>query len=122
MCSSISTASIIIFRRGGSSAETRRDPHLPIYRWPVMRGVFETMYRSRKTAGNVFAHVRRFLLQLGWSRPIMRGLSYSIEYLLDTLPQVGLSDVEVWIFCPKRDHKDPHPFVLARKGIDAQRR
>lgn len=89
--------------------------HLPIHRWPVMGKVFDAIYRSRKIAGDLVARIRRLLLRLGLARPLMRWRSYSVDYLLDTLPRVGLTDVELWIFCPNRDNKDPHPFVLARR-------
>jgi len=89
--------------------------HLPIHRWPVMPFVFEVIYRSRKTLGDIVARVRRWLLRLGMVRPFMRWLSYSVDYLLEELPRVGMTDVEVWIFSPLRDNRDPHPFVLARK-------
>jgi len=89
--------------------------HLPIHRWPIMDGVFDAIYRSRKTLGHIVARIRRFLLRVGMGSPPMRWLSYSVDYLLDAVPRAGLTDVEVWIFSPNRDNKDPHPFVLARK-------
>jgi SAM-dependent methyltransferase len=89
--------------------------HLPVHRWPVMPALFDWIYHSRKALGQAIAAIRRWFLSHGLGRPLMRWLSYPTGYFFTTLPSVGLVDVEVWIFCPNRDSRDPHPFVLARR-------
>ncbi len=90
--------------------------HVPIHRWPAMPGVFGVLYSWRKAVGGRVAWLRRRLLERGLGRPIMRGLSYPLDYLFDTLPRMGLVNVEVWIFSPEPSNRDPHPFVLARRA------
>jgi len=88
--------------------------HMPVHRWPTMAGVFHGAYSLQKRVGNARAWMKRRLVQLGLSGPGKRYLSYSIDELFEKLPQLGLSDVEIWVFRPTAAHES-HPFVLARK-------
>ncbi len=89
--------------------------HLPIHRWTVMPRFFAALFQARKIVGDVVASMRRLQLRLGIGRPSMRWLSYSADYLFETLPRLGFTDVELWIFSPLRNNRDTHPVVLARK-------
>ena len=88
--------------------------HLPMHNWPTMPRIFNLIYALRKQLGTVKASVRRRLMEFGLSRPIMRGLSYPLDYFYDVLPELGFEDVEMMVFATK-SNGGLHPFVLARK-------
>jgi SAM-dependent methyltransferase len=88
--------------------------HLPVHRWATLPRVFELAYRARKRAGDIRARLLRPLIARGWVRPLMRYLSYPVEYVFGTLPPLGLVDVEVVILAAQAT-SDLHPFVLARR-------
>jgi 2-polyprenyl-3-methyl-5-hydroxy-6-metoxy-1,4-benzoquinol methylase len=90
--------------------------HLPIYKWPAMAGVFGKIYAFRKQFGDAHAAIKRILMDVGLSPPIMRGLSYPIEFFYEELPKMGFDDIEINIFVTKSNN-DPHPFVFARKKV-----
>jgi SAM-dependent methyltransferase len=99
-----------VLKQGGSMMV-----HLPIYQWhPEMPRIFLTLYKVRKRYEAVNAWVRRRLMQQGLSKPIMRSLSYPIDFLFDTLPEYGFTDIEISIF-PVKSNNSIHPFVFARK-------
>lgn len=88
--------------------------HLPIHRWPAMPKVFTMLYLIRKQAGDLNAHVKRILMKYGMIQPIMRGLSYPIEFFYEKLPEYGFDDIEISTFVTKTN-KDPHSFIFAKK-------
>ncbi len=92
--------------------------HLPMHRWPqlsALAGVFDGAYALQKRVGHARAWMKRRLMQLGVSRPVMRYMSYSVDDLFELLPKLGLSDVETSTFRPTPENM-PHSFVLARRG------
>lgn len=88
--------------------------HLPMHHWPAMPGVFDLLYRTRKLVGDARAWYKRRLIRFGAMHHFMRRQSYSIEYLLDRLPESGLRDVEVVIFRTSKENLT-HSFILGRK-------
>ncbi len=88
--------------------------HLPIYKWPAMPGVFGRLYAIHKQAADMKAHVKRWLMDYGMVKPIMKGLRYPLDFFYDVLPKIGFDDIEVSIFTTT-SNQDPHSFILARK-------
>ncbi len=88
--------------------------HLPIYRWPGQKRIYQTLNNLMKTIGNVRARWLRYLIKRGSWHPLMRGLPYELDWLYHTLDRIGFTDVEFRIIRPSSNN-DPHPFVLARK-------
>ena len=88
--------------------------HLPIYKWPAMPRAFSQLYTIRKRAGDMKAYVKRLLMHYGMGKPIMRGLSYPVEFFYEVLPKFGFDDIEIYIFVTKSNN-DPHPFIFATK-------
>jgi len=89
--------------------------HLPIHRWPTMPKVFKMLYQIRKQVGNVKAHAKRLLTKYGMTKPIMRGLSYPIEFFYQILPKYGFDDIEISTFVTKSNN-GPHSFIFAKKA------
>ena len=79
-----------------------------------MPKVFTILYLIHKQSGNLNAHLKRFLMKYGIINPIMRGLSYPIEFLYEVLPKCGFDDIEISTFVTK-SNKDPHSFIFAKK-------
>jgi ubiquinone/menaquinone biosynthesis C-methylase UbiE len=88
--------------------------HLPIYRWPSNRKLFTLQYSLIKRVGDIKANLSRLLLQLGIGRPIMRMLSFSIDFFYSELQQYGFEEIELSIFTMKSNN-DTHPFIFARR-------
>lgn len=91
--------------------------HLPVYNWPAMPGVFDTLYGLRKHIGDIRAYVWRRLSKLGILPPTMRGLKYPISYIYNTLPKQGFRDIVVSFFVI-RSNNSVHPCVFSRKAIN----
>jgi len=89
--------------------------HLPIYQWPTMPRVFDLLYRLRKTLGGWKASMQRRLIARGLAKPIMRMTSFRLDYIFETLPTYGLTDIEIKLFS-MTSNRDPHPFIFARKA------
>jgi len=90
--------------------------HLPIYRWPSHRRIHLTLSNLMKKIGDVRANYLRFLIRRGNWHPLMRGLSYDLDWLYHTLDQIGFGDIEIRIVRTKSNN-DPHPFIFARKAM-----
>ncbi|RPH60947.1 MAG: class I SAM-dependent methyltransferase [Chloroflexi bacterium] len=90
--------------------------HLPICEWPYLTPrLSRRIYDWRIRLEDAKAWVRRRLLERGLSRqPIMRALSYPLQYFYYTLPRLGFEQMEIMIF-PVKSNGGYHPFVLARK-------
>ena len=88
--------------------------HLPVYRWPEKAKVLRTIYGVLKNIGDIRTRGTRLLMKYGMAKPLMRGLSYPIEYFFEALPKHGFDDVELAIFVT-RINNDPHSFIFARK-------
>lgn len=88
--------------------------HLPLHRWPSSSVVLRMNYAVQRMIGDIRASGKRVLMHYGMAKPIMRGLSYPIEYLFEVLPRHGFDDVECAIF-GAQSNNDPHSFVFARR-------
>jgi ubiquinone/menaquinone biosynthesis C-methylase UbiE len=88
--------------------------HLPVYGWPSKSIALRVNYAALKMIGDIRARGRRLLMQFGFARPFMRGLSYPIEYLYNVLPSHGFEDVELAVFAAMSNN-GLHSFVFARK-------
>lgn len=72
------------------------------------------IYAAQKAIGDVRASGKRMLMQYGMAKPLMRRLSYPIEYFYKVLPKYGFDDIELAVFVAKSNN-DPHSFIFARK-------
>jgi ubiquinone/menaquinone biosynthesis C-methylase UbiE len=88
--------------------------HLPIYKWPSESRILKKIYAAQKTMGDIRARGKRLLMDYGMAKPLMRGLSYPVEYFYEVLPKYGFDDVEIAVFVTKINNA-PHSFILARK-------
>jgi SAM-dependent methyltransferase len=89
--------------------------HLPIYNWPAESAfIFKRIYRIQKCVEGISVWFRRPLVARGLQSPIMRLLSYPVDYFHTILPEKGFTDIEILIF-PVKSNWSLHPFVLARK-------
>jgi len=91
--------------------------HLPVYNWPTMPGVFDTLYSLREYIGDIRAWAWRHLSELGILAPTMRGLKYPVSYLYNTLTKQGFTHIEISFFAV-RSNGSLHPCVFARKPVD----
>lgn len=90
--------------------------HVPIYNWPLGARMFGSLYAIRKQADDVKAHIKRVLMDFGMAKPIMRGLSYPVEFFYKELPKVGFDDIEIFTFVTKSNNA-PHSFIFAKKEV-----
>jgi ubiquinone/menaquinone biosynthesis C-methylase UbiE len=88
--------------------------HVPIHCWPHVSIPFEMLYRMRKRIDDFKATVNRKMIAAGIFRPLMRRLTYPVDWLYTELPKIGFSDVEI-SFVTTSINSDPHTFVFARK-------
>jgi ubiquinone/menaquinone biosynthesis C-methylase UbiE len=88
--------------------------HLPIHRWPLESRILRMIYATQKALGELRARGKRLLMHYGLAKPLMRRLSYPVEYLYEMLPKCGFDDVELAVFAIKSNN-DPHSFVFARR-------
>lgn len=89
--------------------------HVPIYRWhPGTPRVAKAIFHIRNWAGHVSISIGRQFIKLGLRRPVMSMLYFPIDWLFETLPSYGLTDIELVAF-PVRSSGLIHPFVFARK-------
>ena len=88
--------------------------HLPIHQWPAMSRTLVRLYALRRAMRDLVARGKRLLMDRGLGQPIMRNLSYPLEFVYRVLPQCGLGDIEIMIFST-RSNLAPHSFVFARK-------
>lgn len=88
--------------------------HLPIHCWPYASVPFEMLYRMRKSVDDFKASMNRKLIAAGIFRPLMRRLTYPVDWLYGELPKIGFTDVEISFVTTTSNH-DPHTFVFARK-------
>lgn len=90
--------------------------HLPIFIWPFGTGrIIPVIYRLRKTFGNIKARLFRLLIRQYNLYPIMRGTSYTAEYIYKTLGELGYTEIEICIF-PTKSNGGLHHFVFAKKN------
>ena len=88
----------------------------PLYGVASWKGtVFDLLYRLRKTLGGSKASMQRRLIARGLAKPIMRMTSFRLDYLFETVPTYGLTDIEIKRL-PMTSNRDPHPFIFARKA------
>ncbi len=87
---------------------------LPVHAWPFERQGFALWHGLRARAEHLHAALRRRLPL----RPIMRGTSYPARWLFDTLPALGLDDIEVsWFDTGEKGKPSLVAAVFARKGL-----
>ena len=87
---------------------------LPVYVSPIAPGAFRALYALQRRGGQLRANIRRKLMARG-GRPIVRGLTYEVSWLQQTLDEMGLSDVEFRITGAMTKHM-PLTFVLAKRA------
>jgi len=83
--------------------------HLPLYNWPLSRGLFERLFMLRQWLSRKKAAFYRFR-----GKPLMRGTWYEIDWLVQMLGSQGFNEVEFVTF-PVSSNRSLHPFVFARK-------
>jgi SAM-dependent methyltransferase len=90
--------------------------HLPIYRYPPFRlaRFMQGAQHIERWAQDARARVRRQR-----EKPLMRHLDFSLTWLFEELPAVGLADVEVCTFLT-RSNGSIHECVLARRPVERQ--
>ncbi len=89
--------------------------HLPICIWPIGMGkVIPFIYKIRKLIGYIKASINRLLIKYINIKPTMRGTSYSLGYIYDTLKYIGYKNIEVSVVVTK-SNMGIHPFVFAKK-------
>lgn len=91
--------------------------HLPVHDFPSKTSRFTSairgLYAAKKGAGNLRAAVKRRMIRAGMDVTLMRGLSYDITWVINTLASIGFADVEIAVF-PVRSNGNVHPFVFAK--------
>ena len=91
--------------------------HLPLFEWhPATPNLLKKMLEIRHALGNVIACFQRWLISRGLASPLMRRLVYPLDYIYQSLPQRGFTDIEVSTFAVKSNWAI-HPFILARKPL-----
>lgn len=90
--------------------------HLPIYRWPNHRGIHLVISNFLKRIDDFKANFWRFLIRRGHWHFLMRVLFYEVDWLYNTLDQIGFEDIEIR-YVRVKSNNDPHPFIFARKSI-----
>lgn len=90
--------------------------HLPIYRWPNHNRLHRLLHDLMKKLSDVRAGYGRMLIRRGKWRPLMRLVSYELDWIYRTLDDLGFSDIEIRII-RVRSNNDPHPFIFARKSL-----
>ena len=90
---------------------------LPIHEWPRRLPAFSLLWEARQTLEHAHAWARRRLSARGLGKPTMRGLSYPVGWFFDTLPGLGLTDLEVVFF----SRETPWGLMDSR-GVLARRR
>jgi ubiquinone/menaquinone biosynthesis C-methylase UbiE len=92
-----------VLRPGGSMLI-----QLPVHQWPLDLRLFEFVHRAWTAAESARVWLQRALAPLG-AKPAMRGLSYPLSYLFETLGAAGLEEIEV------SSLPGAHHLVFARK-------
>lgn len=92
--------------RSGASAMI----HLPMYQWPNGLGVMERVLDARRLLGDMRAKSRR-----RQGRLLMRGLTYSWDWIFRELSVLGFSSVEICVF-QTSSNLDQHAYVLMRRS------
>jgi SAM-dependent methyltransferase len=90
--------------------------HLPVFRWPAYRRVFNLLNILPGVIAAVGAAYNRFLIRRGYWRPMMRYQPYEIDWLYSTMRDLEFDDVEIRIFRVQSNDGE-HPFLLARKRM-----
>jgi len=93
--------------------------HLPIYKWPAMSTSFDLLYSVLERMADIRSRIKRLLMDLGMAKPMMRRLSYPVEFFYEEFPKLGFGDIELSIFVTKSNNS-LHPFILARKGTSRE--
>ena len=88
--------------------------HLPIHDWPLLPKALNRLYGLRRVAGDARAIIFRRLLEMNRVAPSIRGLSYPIGFVFETLARLGFESVELTVISV-RSNGGLHPFVMARK-------
>lgn len=89
--------------------------HLPIFHWPPKTPkIFRALVGLRRELGDRKAQIRRWFIVRELSKPIMRNLVYPVDYFYDTLPGLGLTDLEVTVTTIADN--GAHAFIFARKN------
>lgn len=88
--------------------------HVPIVDWSSIPRPFTKLLQARESLNQFETWIRRKMIVRGLSIPIMRKISYPINYIYSILPQYNFTDIQILIFTTKSNNF-PHPFVFARK-------
>jgi SAM-dependent methyltransferase len=89
--------------------------HLPVHVFPAGRTAMRLLYATRKKLGDLRSACKRLASSLGVSEPLMRGLSYEMQWIVDVLGGLGFTDIE-FVFFPATADGGLHSFVFARNG------
>jgi ubiquinone/menaquinone biosynthesis C-methylase UbiE len=92
--------------------------HLPLHSFPFGPGVLSAgvrlLYSTRKKMGGLYAASKRLVSNLIGTKPSMRGLSYEMAWVQDSLSRLGFAEIEFALFSVK-SNGGMHSFVFARK-------
>jgi SAM-dependent methyltransferase len=88
--------------------------HLPVYAWPLMARTLDRIYEVRRLLGDIRSRLVRPFVEHNRLRPRIRGLAFPIDFLFESLSELGFVDVEVTIM-KVASNGVLHPFVLARR-------
>jgi ubiquinone/menaquinone biosynthesis C-methylase UbiE len=90
--------------------------HLPLLAWPVNAPTWTKVpYRFRQYFVKKVRNMKRRSILKGRFVPVMVMRSYTLDYLYGILDKLGFQEIEIVVF-RTRSNRDPHPFVMARKG------
>ena len=87
--------------------------HLPIHDWPLLRRTMGRLYEARRLAGDARAFLAHRLVERGRVAPAIRGLSFPVDFVFETLRGLGFESIEITVMAV-RSNGTLHPFVLAR--------
>ncbi|MBI4443166.1 MAG: class I SAM-dependent methyltransferase [Acidobacteria bacterium] len=89
---------------------------LPVFTWPGtgVRTLLSRLYRLRQQLTKVQNAYKRFRLARSQGAPFCPSIQYEIDWLHETLSEIGFQDVEIRIV-PVKVHEGWESFVLARK-------
>jgi hypothetical protein len=88
--------------------------HLPVHDWPLLPKALDAAYGARRRAGDVRAFLAHELVKRNRLSPAIRGLSFPVGFVFETLGGLGLESIEVTTMAV-RSNGGLHSFVLARR-------
>ena len=88
--------------------------HLPVHTWPRPVQVHKFLHSTYKAFALTKLALNRLLLRAGLFRPVMRTLSYPVDWLFRELQQIGFQRVEL-VLIPLGSAGYAMPFVFATR-------